>query len=245
MSAEMVKAKLNGRYSIILPEHRAKREEWYRPEGWEKIRLEAMEKAIKATKGSVVYYVGAEEGEMPALCQMWGAEVAMFEPNPKVWPNIKAIWDANKLMPPLLNFVGFAANTDEFEGKGENLYTRAWPPCASGEVIGDHGFMNLSEVDNATTGQIKIDHVVGTLGVKPPTLLTMDVEGSEWEVLRGAEHTLREHRPDIFLSLHPEFMYEMYHEYGFDCRHWIKGLGYKETILDYQHEVHILYEAIK
>ena len=23
-------------------------------------------------KGDVVYYVGAEEGEMPALCQMWG-----------------------------------------------------------------------------------------------------------------------------------------------------------------------------
>jgi hypothetical protein len=26
-------------------------------------------------KGDVVYYVGAEEGEMVALCQMWGAEV--------------------------------------------------------------------------------------------------------------------------------------------------------------------------
>lgn len=239
-TAKMVKAKLNGAYTIILPEHRAKRGEWYTEAGWEKIRLAAMQKTIKATKNSVVYYVGAEEGEMPALCQMWGAEVVMFEPNPRVWPNIKAIWDANKLPKPDRMFVGFASNVSDQPYNG----TDAWPKCAYGDVIGDHGFMNLSEIDHATTGQWRIDDIVNDGGLVP-TLLTMDVEGSEWEVLRGAEQTLREHHPDIYLSLHPEFMYEMYHEYGFDCRNWIKALGYKETILDYQHEVHIHYEAIK
>lgn len=246
-TAKMVKAKLNGKYNIILPEHRAKRAEWYQPAGWEKIRLEAMRGCIsgqitlhdKLGKPSpVVYYVGAEEGEMPALCQMWGAEVVMFEPNPRVWPNIKAIWDANKLQKPDRMFVGFASNVSDQPYNG----TDAWPKCAYGDVIGDHGFMNLSEIDHATTGQWKIDTIVEDGGL-PPTLLTMDVEGSEWEVLRGAEATLRKYKPDIFLSLHPEFMYEMYHEYAFDCRNWIKALGYKETLLDYQHEVHLHYEA--
>jgi hypothetical protein len=44
--------------------------------------------------GDVVYYVGAEEGEMPALCQMWGAEVVLFEPNPKVWSHFPLLWTA-------------------------------------------------------------------------------------------------------------------------------------------------------
>lgn len=236
---KMIECVLNGEYKIILPEHRAVRPEWYTDAGWEKIRLAAMQKTIKATKNSVVYYIGAEEGEMPALCQMWGAEVVMFEPNPRVWPNIKAIWDANKLPKPDRMFVGFASNVSDQPYNG----TDSWPKCAYGDVIGDHGFMNLSEINHATTGQWRIDDIVNDGGLVP-TLLTMDVEGSEWEVLRGAEQTLREHHPDIYLSLHPEFMYEMYHEYGFDCRNWIKALGYKETILDYQHEVHFVYEAL-
>ena len=236
----MVKVCLNGTDDIIIPEHRAAREEWYTEKGWEKKRLAAMREHIMSRNNQVVYYVGAEEGEMPALCQMWGAKVVMFEPNPKVWPNIKAIWSANGLAAPLRMFVGFASNVSDQPYNG----TSVWPKCADGAVIGDHGFMNLSEIDTARSGQWKIDDVVAE-GVDPPTILTMDVEGSEWEVLRGAEQTLRNNKPTIFLSLHPEFMYEMYGEYAFDCRRWIKELGYKETLLDYEHEVHLMYEGVE
>lgn len=246
MKAKMVKAKLNGAYEIILPEHRAKRAEWYTEKGWEKERLTALKNIIADQRlndvGPVVYYVGAEEGEMPALCQMWGAKVVLFEPNPRVWPNMKAIWDANKLEYPI-SFCGFASSRTN-DLAHTSIY-RGFPPSANGEVIGDHGFMNLSEIDQSRSAEVKIDDLTTIEGALQPTVITMDVEGSEWEVLRGAELTLRSHHPVIVLSLHPEFMYEMYHEYAFDCRSWIKGLGYKETLLDYQHEVHLLYEAAK
>jgi hypothetical protein len=39
------------------------------------------------------------------------------------------------------------------------------------------------------------DEAVFSEGVQAPTLLKIDVEGWEWEVLRGAERLLREHPP--------------------------------------------------
>ena len=66
---EMIKAKLNGEFEMILPKHRADRPEWYTDKGWERKRLESMHKNIGS--GDVVYYVGGEEGEMVALCQIW------------------------------------------------------------------------------------------------------------------------------------------------------------------------------
>lgn len=231
--AEMVKAKLNDQHFIYLPKHRADRPEWYTDKGWERKRLYSM--YLKIKEGDTIFYVGAEEGEMPALCQIWGAKVVMFEPNAKVWPNIKAIWQANNLDGPLVCVPGFASNKDF-----DTQYTmNVFPAVADGEVIGDHGFKELHDPDNIP--QIKIDTLVQRLGIIP-TAISLDVEGSEWEVLRGAEDTLRKYRPKIWLSGHPEFLFRIYGEYLGDLRTWIKNIGYTETLLDYDHEVHLLYE---
>ena len=234
----MRKVTVNGKFEIILPEHRADRPQWYTEEGWEKKRLESMHKSLG--KDDILFYVGAEEGDMPALCQMWGAELVLFEPNPKVWPNIKAIWEANKLEPAWC-FVGFASNetsNPEFLKDTPKIHA-SFPPCADGEIISDHGFMELRS-HNAP--EVRLDDVVGMIN-KVPTAISIDVEGSEWQVLRGSMQILKKVKPKLWLSLHPEFMYEHYKEYAFDLRYWLKNeFGYKETLLDYQHEVHLLYE---
>jgi FkbM family methyltransferase len=200
MSAEMVKARINGAYDITLPRHRADRPEWYTDTGWEKARLAALRMKIIRQRSvatePVVYYVGAEEGEMPALCQMWGAKVVMFEPNQKVWPNIRAIWEANKLELPAGIFVGFASASTElhpphdYDIEGRDITESGWPLCSDMPVIGDHGFKELYQESDGIP-QIKIDDFVAHSGIVP-TVMSIDVEGSEWEVLRGAERTLDE-----------------------------------------------------
>lgn len=234
--AEMVKAKLNGVHEIILPKHRADRPEWYTDKGWEKARLLSMRFELKNSgKPEVMFYIGAEEGEMAALCQMWGADIVMFEPNDRVWPNIKAIWEANKLEKPLMCFSGFASNKDSYGAL--NMY--GFPPSANGEVIGDHGFKELA--DPGDIQQIKIDTLVELTGFVP-TALTLDVEGSEWEVLKGAENVLKKYKPKIWLSGHPEFMYHHFKQHLGDLRGWLRNMGYEEELLDYQHEVHLFYK---
>jgi FkbM family methyltransferase len=224
---KLVNVKVNGNWDIKLPQHRADRPEWYTKEGWERKRLDSMFKTTKPR--DIVYYVGAEEGDMCALLQMWGARLLLFEPNPLVWPNIKAIWEANELQPPDLSFVGFAANETDTDLKEVFKDAHKFPPCADGEITGTHGFRNLCEADGSVP-KVKIDDLVQNFG--RPTMITMDVEGAEWEVLRGAEQTLRKYHPRIYLSLHPEFLYEIYKEYAFDLRNWLKNMGYKETLLD-------------
>lgn len=233
----MVKTKLNGEFEIIIPSHRADRPEWYTEQGWEKPRLKAMHKVIteQVKKGrSVVYYVGSEEGEMPALCQMWGAQVFLFEPNPKVWSNTKAIWEANGLSEPY-TFEGFASNEDRLMGAEVQ---KGFPASADTPIVAAHGFKELyQEAENYP--QIKLDTVHKRFNV--PTLITMDVEGSEFEVLKGAERIISDHMPVIILSLHPEFLFTQWGVYGAEVRKWLKDFGYEETLLDYQHEVHLMY----
>jgi len=235
---EMRKVIINGEFEITLPEHRAARPDWYQPHGWEKPRLKHMSENISS--GDVMYYVGAEEGEFAALCQMWGAEVVVFEPNPKVWSHFPLLWSANNLDLPMVCIPGFAS--DKINSLSR-IYYNEWPPEVNNVIEAAHGFKELY-LEGETYGQITIDSCVYDHGIKPPTAISLDVEGSEWRVLGGAEKVLREHKPKIWLSGHPEFMLQQWNESLYNLRQWIKRLGYTEIILDYQHEVHLYYESI-
>jgi FkbM family methyltransferase len=170
---------------------------------------------------------------------MWGAEVVLFEPNPKVWSHFPATWTANNLSLPMVCIPGFAS--DKINDLAR-IYYNEWPPEVNDVIEAAHGFKELY-LEGDTYGQITIDSCVYDHGIKPPTAISLDVEGSEWRVLGGAEKVLREYKPKIWLSGHPEFMLQQWDESLYNLRQWIKGLGYTEIILDYQHEVHLYYES--
>lgn len=238
MTVPMVPTMINERWELLLPEHRAARPEW---PYWEKERLASMAEHIGP--GDVVYDIGAEEGDFPALWRSWGADVVAFEPNPKVWPNMRVIWEANGLGMPLGSFVGFAGHTDtpaheQLDGTG--WFIGDWPPAAYGDVIGDHGFMNLCERPDVPS--ITLNTVAAGL-MPPPTAITIDVEGAEMCVLQGAAAVvLTEHRPTVWCSVHPLFMEAMY-GYEPNRLHALMAVhGYTGQCLAIDHEEHWLYE---
>lgn len=241
MSVEAVNVRINEKWVLLLPEHRAARQEW---SYWEKERLASMHENIKS--GDVVFDIGAEEGDFPALFTTWGASTVLFEPNPLVWPNIRFIWEANQLPMPRGYFVGFATNhTDEHPYAEEEIINQperdGWPECAYGEVIGNHGFRNVIERYHDTP-QIKIDDYCEKYGIYPD-LITMDVEGAEFEVLKGSEKILLERKPLVYVSIHPTFMAHDYPYTDASLHEFMTSLGYTGTHLITDHEEHWLFRA--
>lgn len=227
----MRRVTINGRWPLVVADQMAALYE--QPAGWERARLDAM--AERIGPGSKVLYVGAEQGDMPALLATWGASVAMFEPGERVWANIKTVWDVNGVVPAWC-FQGFAHS--ETRRTPRSSVTLGWPPCAVGEPVTDHGFRNVLERPEQQA--IRLDDFVAWTGFVP-TDISIDVEGSEFEVLRGCEATIEAHGPVVWLSLHPEFMYEQYKDYSIELNRWLVRRGYSYDLLDWGHEMHLRY----
>jgi hypothetical protein len=138
----------------------------------------------------------------------------------------------------LASFVGFAGEED-YEPDARNRLVRweladQWPEEAYGPVIGDHGFLNLCERPDVPA--VTVDTVAG--GTMGPTALTIDVEGAELRVLRGAARTLMTYRPTVWVSIHPAFMDEMYGDRPEQIHDLMAGLGYEGHHLATDHEEH-------
>ena len=239
MSPLMVHTLMNGRWPIELPEHRADRpiNDW-----WEAQRLAAMHSRIRHHPTNDMHRphvldIGAEEGDFSCLMSLWGADVFLVEPNPKAWPWIKATFEANG-QTPAGSFVGLlgaeAIETwDEVFGTTDATFPLS---AYDADPTPEHGFHHLAEhaeVDHILT----LDGLVDAAGFTPD-IITMDVEGGELHVLEGAYKTLAQHRPEVFISIHPEFLRDLYgqdRDMVFDL---MADMHYRAQFICTDHEEH-------
>lgn len=231
---------INDAWTIRLPSHRALQYMDPRTGGkWELERLAAMHEVIRPD--SVVMDIGAEQGDMTALIASWvpDGQVVAVEPNPWVWPCIRAIFDENDLTPPAATFVGFAGGRPVVPTNPDGVrrgFFHGWPDCATGVVDPAAGFAHLAqEQDRVPT--TTVDELVKRTGLVPD-VVTMDVEGSEWHVLRGALLTLARRRPVVFVSVHPEFLADLYGQCPADVFALMGKAGYNRELLAVDHEEH-------
>lgn len=229
----MVPTLINERWELLLPEHRAALESW---PTWEEERLASMWTNLEP--GDLVFDIGAEEGDLPALWASWGCEVVLVEPNERVWPNVKAIFEANRMIGHVRGtYVGFCGAHPRHAETTFPPLSQGWPPHVDGPIIDDHGFCVI--VERPDIPVTTIDLLAARFGM--PDAITIDVEGAELQVLRGAEWVLRVARPLVWVSVHidEQWMAEKFPGEGADALFdYMTSLGYRGVHLATDHEAH-------
>jgi FkbM family methyltransferase len=238
----------NGRYKVRVPH-------WTRiPNGdnydYEPKRTASMAERLK--KGDILYDIGLADGwESAIYAQIVGAEnMVLFEPSPIQWPNIKMIWEENKLPQPKATFCGFVSNRTVLnpEAPDHNLEQRdGWPmPAYSKVLLEEMQFRSVLERWNDTP-QTTLDSFLERTGIVPRGL-SVDVEGAEFLVLHGARQLLLKHHPLLWLSLHTvngAIFYD-YHSSEDEVRQLLMGCGYDAgTYLETHGDAHWIFEEKK
>lgn len=232
----------------ILPDAIA---DWDAPSHWERERLASMQQFLQP--GWVLYDIGTEHGWLSAVYGAWvGYEhMVLIEPSQEMWVDIHKIWEANGFPDPAYCFAGFISNEGDAsfprsgKGKTSKLIT-GWPVFADTSLpeSGPMAYRNLG-AHRETIPTSTVDQMVAGTGIIPQAL-TIDVEGAEFLVLQGAEQTLRDHRPHVWCSVHPDLMER---DFGVErvevMFEFMDALGYKRDYLGTDHEQHHLFRPLE
>lgn len=88
-----------------------------------------------------------------------------------------------------------------------------------------------------------VDGEVERLGLTP-SLVKVDVEGWELDVLRGAEEVLGRHRPVLLVSVHPDVLEQR----GISVAEvllYLRARGYEPEIVERDHELHVFARGLR
>lgn len=219
-------------YYLLLPEPLAS---WDVYDYWERPRIENMRKHLR--QGMTLFDVGTESGWCNLVyATMVGAEnMVLIEPTPEFWPNIKATWEANygQVMPK-----GFYDGliSDRTTDTRNNLDFKAWPAGSDGDLIDRNKYQYIHDNED-NIPEMTIDEYVKRSGIVPDAI-TMDTEGSELLILKGARKTLAHHSPLLWVSIHPDLAERDYGTKPGQTAKYLKRLGYTGKHISTDHEEH-------
>ena len=200
-------------------------------QNWEEVEAESYSAYVQdLAEGMVVFDIGAHIGTYAILAlKRLGprGKVIAYEPHPLTRKYLLQHLDMNP------------------GGAGvvvRDLCCGSSPGTASFYFLPDRteGTSGLVPVNGFQQREVKVttvDAEVSELGLHPD-ILKIDVEGAELEVLKGAEATLTEDKPVIFLSIHPQALAKVGRSEA-DVVEWLSGRGYECTVLVRDHEVHV------
>jgi len=173
---------------------------------YEVARLRALANAV--TQGAVVYDVGAHVGIYSLLASLRvgpSGKVYSFEPLERNLSYLRRHLMLNNIQ----NCVILEAAVCNRVG------TRPFSGTAWESSMG-----HLSPDGEILVPSTTLDSCVyGEKGLRPPGIMKIDVEGAEFEVLEGADRTLTEFHPMIFLEIHGTQLHA-------DCRAFLLAKGY-------------------
>lgn len=203
---------------------------------WEFARVKSMQQHLK--KGDILFDIGTELGwcNLAYAAMVGPSKMVLIEPTPEFWPNIKALWEKNFVVPPLACYSGLFSDKTTH---GAVLLKQTFPPESNGDLLDHNSYKYIHEHGNVIP-QITLDDYVGATGIIP-NALTIDTEGSELLILKGAEKTLTNNEVKVWVSEHDQLAEQNYGVKKGELQEYMKSLGYVGQFLGEDHETHKLY----
>ena len=208
---------------------------WDVYEHWERERVRHMRANLN--KGEILYDIGAEMGWLSVIYgQMVGpSNMVLIEPTGPFWPNIKAMWTKNFDAHPLATYHGLFSDKTTSK-KVDDVY----PLAARGDVIEKLAYTYIHDNEEEVP-EITLDEYVKQTGIVP-NALTMDTEGSELLILKGAKDTLAHHNLKVWVSIHDDLAERDYAIKPGETIKFMEEQGYTARHLATDHEAHWYFE---
>lgn len=170
-----------------------------------------LEKAV--ADGAVCYDIGGHRGFLAGVMLMSGAsQVHCFEPNPENADQVRKVIALNSDRDMQIHQMALADEDGEaeFVVMGESSMGKLGTSSFQKDEKGVTSFKVIVR---------SLDSLVAETGMRPPGLMKIDVEGAEVAVLRGAEATIKEHHPLLFIEFHSGDLMQQ-------CADFLQLLGY-------------------
>lgn len=149
-------------------------------------------RALREQQTPVVYDLGAHVGYYALRAAAAAEQVYAFEPASATYE----VLERNVARNGLRNVRPFRLAVVDREAELDlNLYE-----TSGNNSIVDRRLPHLSRVGLEPVPGVGLDELVESEGLSPPTLMKLDVEGSELAALRGARRTIERHRPVILVE---------------------------------------------
>jgi FkbM family methyltransferase len=177
---------------------------------YEMQKRQVFEEAIP--KGAVVYDIGANVGYYSLLAAVLVGEegkVYAFEPLPR---NI----DYLRRHVGLNHFAQVEIIEVAVSDRSGKIAFDLGPSSAMGHI---------AESGEIEVQQVCLDELLDAGEIQPPEFMKVDVEGAEYDVLKGARTLLERYRPILFLDTHQREAHQ-------PAITLLEELGYSFTILD-------------
>lgn len=207
--------------------------DWDVFDSWEMERTRHMQQHLE--RGDILFDIGAEVGWLSVVYGqiVHPSNMVLIEPTPQFWGNIEMLWHRNFDTEPLACYFGLFS--DKTTSK-DVLPFNTFPEEAKADPIDKLAYTYIHE-NSAKVPEIMLDDYVKQSGIVP-TAITMDTEGSELLILKGAENTLKEHAVKVYVSIHPDLGERDYGVKREDTIAYLESLGYTGEHIATDHEEH-------